>query len=276
MNTATLLDHVGICATDPRPVWAAYEALGFTLSPFAQQSGGSPPALLGTGNRCAMLRRGYVELLGIVDPTLFDNGLSRFLDRYQGQHIVAFAMADAEANLARLRAAGLDIPGIAWLERPVEAPDGPRARFARLPFPDAPEGRLQLIQHLTPELLWQERWLTHANHAVALEESLLIAASPAESAARLSRLCGLPLLPDPAGGFALPLPQGGRVRILPPEALEAVLPGVVAPGLPFLAGVTLRTDDGNAAASALPVRPVPGGLMVEPQLAGGTALVFAA
>ena len=42
-------------------------------------------------------------------------------------------MLDEEANLARLRAAGLDIPGIAYLERPVEA-GGPIARFARLPL----------------------------------------------------------------------------------------------------------------------------------------------
>ncbi|EFH09479.1 hypothetical protein HMPREF0731_4315, partial [Pseudoroseomonas cervicalis ATCC 49957] len=83
---------------------------------------------------------------------------------------------------------------------------------------------------------------------------------------------------DPAGGYALRLPQGG-VRILPPEALAAVLPGVEAPTLPFLAGYVIRTDDGNAAIRARlgeALRPVPGGLMVPPALAGGAALVFAA
>ncbi|WP_431282868.1 VOC family protein [Humitalea sp. 24SJ18S-53] len=277
MTTATLLDHIGICTRDPEALWATYTALGFTLSPVARQSGGKPPVMLGTGNRCAMLRRGYVELLGIIDPELPDNGLGRFLDRYTGQHIIAFAMEDAEANLERLRAAGLEIPGIAWLERPVDAPDGPRARFARLPFPDAPEGRLQLIRHLTPELVWQPRWMDHANHAVALEATILVSDRPAESAARLSRLCGLPLEPDPAGGFALALPDGGRVRMLTPDALPAVLPGVAAPTLPFLAGYVLRTDDGNAAVRSLglPVVPVPGGLMVPPAHAGGSALVFA-
>ncbi len=277
MSTATLLDHIGVCTRDPEALWATYLGLGFTLSPVARQSGGQPPVPLATGNRCAMLRRGYVELLGIIDPALPDNGLGRFLDRYTGQHIIAFAMQDAEANLERLRRAGLDIPGIAWLERPVDAPDGPRARFARLPFPDAPEGRLQLIQHLTPDLIWQPRWLDHANHAVALEATILVAERPAESAARLSRLCGLPLEPDPAGGFALPLPDGGRVRILAPDALADVLPGVVPPTWPFLAGFVLATDDGNAAVQrlGLPVVPVPLGLMVPPGQAGGTALVFA-
>ena len=33
----------------------------------------------GTGNRCAMLRDGYIELLGIFDPALPANGLDGFL-----------------------------------------------------------------------------------------------------------------------------------------------------------------------------------------------------
>lgn len=279
---ARSLDHVGICARDAPPLWAAYERLGFQLTPIAQQSGrrapGAPVELLATGNRCAMLREGYVELLAILEPARFDNGLGRLLARYTGMHIVAFGIDDAETELARLKRAGIDLPGVAHLERPVDKPDGPRARFSRLPLPDAPEGRLQLIQHHTPELMWQERWLDHPNRAVALDSVILAVQRPAETAAGLSRLTGRPLEPDPAGGYRLPLPQG-RVRILPPEALAAVLPGVVAPTLPYLAGFVLRTDDGNATArrlwSGLPLRPVPGGIMVPPELAGGAALVLA-
>ncbi|MBR0644775.1 VOC family protein [Plastoroseomonas hellenica] len=291
---ATGLDHVGLCVTDPRPIWEAYEGLGFTLSPEARQSGrrtpDSPVEPYGTGNRCALFREGYVEILGILDPGLFDNGVKRFVARYEGAHIIALAVADEQAALARLRRAGIDIPGVSHLERPVDAPDGPRARFARLPVPEAPEGRLQLIRHLTPELVWQDRWLEHANRAVALDSVTLVAAEPAESAARLSRLAGVALEPDPAGGFVLPLPGdpaapvGGpkrptRIRILPPDALGAVFPGVAVPALPFIAGFVIRTDDGNAAARRLlghlPLRAAPEGLMVPPELAGGAALVFA-
>lgn len=278
---AATLDHIGVCTADGPALWAAYERLGFQLTPLARQSGrrapGAPLEPLATGNRCAMLRQGYLEFLAILDPALFDNGLQGFLDRYVGMHIIAFGIADAELELQRLNRAGLAIPGIAHLERPVDDPDGPRARFARLPLPDAPEGRLQLIQHLTPELLWQGRWLDHPNHAVALEAAILVVEAPATTAAALSRLTGQALEPDPAGGYALPLPQG-RLRILPPGALAGVLPGVVAPALPFLAGFVIRTDDGNAAARALLaelLQPVPGGLMVPPALAGGAALVFA-
>ncbi|MBO1080194.1 VOC family protein [Roseomonas haemaphysalidis] len=282
--SGAVLDHVGVCSSRPEALWAAYERLGFLLTPVARQSGprapGLPPERLGTGNRCAMLRQGYLELLGLIEPALFDNGLSALLARYEGLHILAFGVADAEAELPRLRRAGMDIPGVAPLQRPLDdaAPDGPLARFSRLPVPAAPEGRLQLIQHHTPELLWQERWLTHPNRAVALEQAILAVPAPAETAARLSRLTGGVLQPDPAGGFALPLGTGS-LRILPPEALDAVLPGVVPPALPFIAGFVVRTDDGNRAAAhrlaGMATGKAPGGgILVPPALAGGAALVF--
>ena len=50
------------------------------------------------------------------------------------------------------------------------------------------------------------RWMGHRNGAVALESVILASDTPAETAARLSRLAGLPLEPDPAGGFRLALP----------------------------------------------------------------------
>jgi hypothetical protein len=292
VSTALALDHVGLCARDPAPLWAAWEALGFALSPIARQSGRRTPAspleLFGTANRCAFLKHGYVELLGIEDASLFANGLDRFLARYSGLHILALGIGETDENLARLRRGGLDIPGVAWLQRPVE-PGGPIARFARLPFPDAPEGRVQLVQHLTPELVWDARWMGHRNGAVALEAAILVAANPAETTARLATLAGLPAEPDPLAGFRLRLPGAAgaagphspkletTIRILPPEALPRALPGVAAPALPFMAGMVIRTEDATAKLRALigPIlREVPGGVMVPPEQAGGAAVVF--
>ena len=294
MSTALALDHLGLCARDPAPLWAVWEGLGFALSPVAQQSGrrtpDGPVEPFGSANRCAFLRHGYVELLGILDPALFANGVDRFVARHDGAHILALAIGDAEGNLARLRRGGLDIPGIAWLQRPVEA-GGPIARFARLPFPDAPEGRVQLVQHLTPELVWDPRWMGHRNGADALETAILAVANPAETAARLARLAGVAAEPDPLAGFRLRLPGAPgaagpdsprmetRIRILPPEALPRALPGVSAPCLPFMAGMVIRTTDKAASARALlrhlPLREAPDGMMVPPEQAGGCAVVFA-
>ncbi|MDA8049524.1 MAG: VOC family protein [Rhodospirillales bacterium] len=285
MNTAQALDHVGIAGADLGRLSAAYERLGFALTPIARHSGRrtleGPTVPFGTGNRCAMLRQGYLELIAIVDPDTFTNSLEFSLARYAGLHILALGIDDEASNLARMRAAGVAIPGIAYLERPVDDadPKGPKARFARLLLPDAPEGRIFLIRHLTPEAIWQERFLSHPNHALGLAEVFLASAAPAETAARFSVLSGLAVTHDPASGFVLALPRG-YVRILSPEALPAALPGVQIPALPFIAGITITTDDGNAAIRALLAeravahRTVLGGILVDAGAAGGAALLF--
>ncbi|MSO90984.1 MAG: VOC family protein [Acetobacteraceae bacterium] len=287
LDHALGLDHVGIAGADLSALAATYEKLGFQLTPLARHAGkrtqDGPVVPFGTGNRCIMLRQGYLELIAIVDPGAFSNTLDRFLARYAGIHIIALNVADADSNLARLRRAGFDVPGIAYLERPVDDadPTGPRAKFARLPLPDAPEGRIQLIQHLTPEAIWQERFLSHPNSAVALEDVVLVVADSAEAAARFSRLAGQPVVPDPMGGFSLDLPHG-RVRLVAENVLEKIFPGVVAPVLPYVAGVSLRTFDQNAAivriaaAHSIATHPVSGGLLIPPAAAGGAALRFLA
>lgn len=285
MNTALALDHVGIAGPDLEALSKAYARLGFALTPVARHSGrkteDGPIVPFGTANRCAMLREGYLELIAVVDRESFTNSLEFSLSRYTGLHIVALGIDDEDANLARMRAAGVQIPSIAYLERPVDDanPAGPTARFARLVLPDTPEGRIFLIRHLTPQAIWQERFLSHPNHAVGLAEVILVSAAPAESASRFSVLSGRPVVPDPSGGFALVLPRG-QVRILPPETLPAVFPGMSPPALPFIAGVTILTDDANAAIrrllgeSEIAHQELPGGIFVEPAEAGGAALLF--
>ncbi len=271
MSQALALDHVGVVGRDVAVLAAEFERVGFDLTPLARHAGGR------TGNRNVMLRRGYIELLSVVDGG-HSATLDAFLARYAGIHILSLAITDETAVLARLRRAGFEQAAVSHTDRAVDDADpaGARARFALIATPDAPEARIHLIRHLTPEALWQERFLHHPNHAVALEEVVLVAAEPAVTAARLSRLAGRPLAPDPVGGYALHLPHG-RVRALPVEALAAVFPGVAVPTSPWIAGVTLATDDANAALRrvlqdrAIPFRAVGHALSVQ---AGGATLRF--
>ena len=285
MNTALSLDHVGIAGSDLDQLATTYERLGFALTPIARHSGRRTPdgpiVPFGTGNRCAILRDGYIELIAVIDAENLANSPEFSLARYAGLQLLALGIDDEDANLARMRAGGVNILGAAYLERPVDDADpaGPKARFARLPLPDAPEGRIFLIRHLTPEAIWQERFLSHPNHAQALVEVIVASSAPAESAARFSLLSGRPVAPDPAGGFTLALPRG-RVRILPPEALGAVLPDIAAPSLPFIAGIVVTTDDANTALrqvldeNKVAHRELPQGILVVPTQAGGAALLF--
>jgi 4-hydroxyphenylpyruvate dioxygenase-like putative hemolysin len=264
VSIADALDHVAVVTGDIAAASAGWERLGFSLTDLARHDGA------GTGNRCAMLRHGYIELIATINLARPSATLARFLARHPGIHIVTFSVAEEVAALSRLRRAGFTVEPIAS-ER---GTDGQPARFIRLPLTDA-DPRLQLLRHLTPELVWQEQFLTHPNHAVALDAVVIATAEPAVLAARLSRVAGVAVQPDPAGGYALTLAQG-RVRVLPPAAVQSVFPGVEIPEPPCVAGIVLSTDDANTAVSALPAsvaRPVPAGVLAE---CGGVAVLFAA
>lgn len=246
---ATALDHVGVAVPDLGAAAAEWAAIGFTVQPLAAHRDRGVPT--GTGNRNIMLREGYVELLATIDPARPSGTLARFLAHHTGIHVLTLATGDADAASVRL---GVAASRSSRAADPL-APDGPQASFIRIPLTDA-DPRLQLLQHLTPELVWQERFLDHANRATALREVIVAAEAPAPFVARLSRAAGRAVVPDPLGGYALrlgaPGQGGGQVRVLAPEAAAGLLPGVAMPGPVCIAGLSLATADGARAASALP------------------------
>ena len=275
---ATGLDHVGVAVRDLDAAAAEWAALGFAVQPLAlHMADGTPTGTptgthgqsvptgtsgqsvptgnhgqsvpTGTGNRNIMLRAGYIELLATIDPARPSATIARFLAHHQGIHVLTLAIDDECAALARLGRAGF-AAAIARSSRPADPklPEGPQAAFVRIALAEA-DPRLQLLRHVTPELVWQEGFLSHPNRACALREVIVAADPPAPFAARLARAAGLPVVPDPAGGLVLKLP-GGAVRVLPPDVAARLLPGAAIPTLPVILGVAVQTDDGNAAIAA--------------------------
>lgn len=232
------LDHVGIVGPDLAALAASFTALGFTVTPRADHEGGR------TGNHCVMLLGSYLELISTL-PGGTSATLARFLAGYAGIHIMALRIDDETACLARLERAGF--PGL----RPTETGrkldgtqrDSPMVGFVLVTPPDPPEGRVHLIRHRTPDVLWQPETMVHANHAVRLAEIEMVVAEPAVTASWFSRVAGRPVVPDPACGFALALPEG-RLRIRAPSGGERIPP-------PWIQGLTLLTDDGNAGISRI-------------------------
>jgi catechol 2,3-dioxygenase-like lactoylglutathione lyase family enzyme len=269
------LDHVGVVTRDLAALAEQYERLGFTLTPISLQADGR------IGNRCAMLRQSYVELLAVVDANAGSATLERFLARYAGIHILAFAFEDEAAELARLRRICIATPSVTRFDRPIDDADpaGPRVRFALIQLPDQPEGRINLVHHLTPDTLWQERFLHHPNNAVSLAEVAIVVSEPADAAARFSRLVGCPVVPDPAGRFALALARGS-VRLLPDTAQQSVSSNGAITALPHIIGLTVHTADGNSAIGRLLAhrgiahRRAEDALLVDADAAGGVALRF--
>lgn len=272
------LDHVGAMVRDLDAGAEQWWRLGFRLAPRSPQKGatrpGGPMEPWATANHCAVMRRGYLELIGIVDATRF-NPWKTCMDRFEGIHIAAFRCDDADAAYAELsrRAEGFDAP----VDRRREAPFGEDVRtmkfrniFSRDEF--YPEGRLIVIEHQTPEILWQDDLITHPNGAIGLEAMYLVAGDDGATSARMQAVAGIA-----ANDGRIDLPGGGIIEILDPKQFGARFPGVTSPRLPWIAGCVVSVEDLTAtrrllAENSVPLTESDGRVWIAPEFANGGVL----
>lgn len=249
-ETGTLtLDHIAHFVPDIDAASLALERLGFTLTPFSLQQHrvepGAPLVPAGSGNRCVMLRQGYLEFLTPTSDTPVAQRMRAAMQRYVGQHLICFGTSESDRLHRHLADAGFDpLPPVS-LQRQIgtEAGEG-TARFTvlRVPPEAMPEGRVQIVEHHTPELLWQKRWVDHPNGVAGLASSIVCVENPDEVAGRFARFAqgdvrwkGRTAIIETAAR--------GSVVILDPRSLKDHL-GVTPPAaLPWIAGVALRTVD---------------------------------
>ena len=193
------LDHVGWFVPDMDAAAAQFETLGFPLTPFTvhmneQPDGSRVPS--GTANRCAMIRRGYLEVLTRVPD--IESAITQQMDaglaRYTGLHLIAFTVSDTDATTARLREQGFSPDPPVALRRPMPLDDGGEGTAAfsviRLPNDAMSEGRVQVLSQDTPDVVWQPSVTADANGASMLSGILICAEDPAEAAGRYERFTG--------------------------------------------------------------------------------------
>ncbi|MBM3572198.1 MAG: VOC family protein [Alphaproteobacteria bacterium] len=240
------LDHVGIAVGDLDATATAYRRLGFTLSErswhMALAVTDGAPMPRGTGKHCIMLTRGYVELIGITDPS-YQGRLRQHLKRYQGLHITAFGCPDAGDAVARLGQRGFSIAEPRRLTRPIVEKGKPAvAEFSIIDLPDgAVETYAIAIEHHTRDVLWQPHLMSHANGARTLVGLTLCVADPADAAHRLAALLAAPCRRR-RDGYTVEL-AFGTVDVIDGDVLARRYPGTVPPSLPFVAGVTVTVHD---------------------------------
>ena len=224
----------------------AFGRLGFPLTPFIvhrneDATGERVPT--GTANRCAMLGRGYLEILTDVDG--LDTPLSRAhraaIARHEGLHLIAFAVDDTEAEARRLGAAGFRPGPVANLRRPMPLDGGGEGEAAfsvlRVPPGTMAEGRMQILRHETPDLVWQPSAIARENAISGLSGVVVCTADPAEAAARHARFTGRGATD---GRIAL---DRGRLDFVDPGGLARILPAARPPSLPFIAAAILESAD---------------------------------
>ncbi len=239
------LDHVAHFVEDLGAAAKLLESLGFVVTPESAHRDQDGPA--GTSNRCVMFEEGYVEILA---PTLDTPNARRVradMARYAGVHLACLGTPSAEFEHARLADHGFEPLPLVRLERELDVNGETRkVRFnvVYAPPEKMPEGRVQYVEQLTPENLWQARYLAHANGAVGLEAALVVAENPVAAAARWARFSGL--LPHPDGKLVRLETARGRVLIGSRADFLELLEDV--PPAPALAGYGLRCRDPEALA----------------------------
>jgi hypothetical protein len=256
------LDHVAHFVVDPESARRALARAGFAPTPISIQvnpdPAGGPPRPTGTGNLTCMLDRGYLETLFKTADTPLSREFDAAFARYRGVHLAAFAVADAPATHARLAQSGFRMRPLVAMQRPVETAAGEDvAAFTvvRVTPAEMPEGRIQVLAHLTERTVWQPRWLTHPNGAVGLLDIVIAQADVEEAAGRFRRFL------DRDGhlnqfGAAFHLDRG-RVQLVAAASLARLFPGLAIPDLPFMAAYGIAVTSLDRAMDCLQAGHIP-------------------
>jgi hypothetical protein len=277
------LDHTAFFVREMDPAAAALQACGFRLTPFTIQTNreGGATVPSGTGNRCAMLRDGYIELLTATSDTPLAAQLRERIADHYGIHLAAFSTADAAAEHRRLADCGFPTLPLVDMRRPVKVPGGgddfARFSIARVAHGTMPEGRAQFLTHRTEPLVWLPDMLDHPNGAEALDGLWIAADDPAEPAERYARFTGCPAHSE--GGVTTIALDRGALNIAAPDYLKQKLGIVPAGRLPCLVAASIAVRslgrlDACLGGSGLAHRRIATGIAVTLPPALGDTLLF--
>jgi hypothetical protein len=278
------LDHVGIIARNLDAISGYWERLGFLLTPQSQQMGMAPgkqePEPWATANRCIMLKHGYIELVGITQPVRY-NPWMHFIERFEGMHILAMRCENGNAFYEELcnRVPNGFTPPIQRMRRISMNGSARELRFRNIFSHDDnyPEGRFIVIEHQTPDLLWQQKYMTHANGAVALTEAVVAAREISETGERLSRLTGVTPSSAEDGALTFELESGGLVIVQNHDKLDERY-GRLEIEPPAFFAITIAFKDRDSAITLMEKngvaihRPRQGRPWVRANVAGGVVL----
>ena len=276
----TGLDHLIIGVADLEAARGQWARLGFNSTPRGRHVGWA------TANYCIMFANDYVELLGIVDPKGFTNGLDRLLeDQGEGLLGVVLHTSDAEATAAAWQAAGLASAEAGSLMRLLESETPPvELRFANVMLEAGERAGLNLFActHLTPAPMRRPAWLRHPNGAQRIAGLTVIADDVEPMAAFAEKIVGSAAVTRTDRVRAI---QTGSapVMLATPDDAALLHPGFDLPETapePILAVMEIAVGDTAVTARFLTQQNVPheresdGAVLVAPEHANGVRLAF--
>lgn len=281
MTALAGIDHALVGAVDLEEARRLWTRLGFTLSPRGRHKG------WGTGNYCAMFGADYVELLGVIDPAGFDNGLREMLDR-QGPGLLGFAIAARDADLAASFLAKGGIPHERKaLSRFIELPEGTAEPSFALAMPQTPyPGGMKpfVCVHESRKTVWRPEWTRHPNTASRIASLTFVADDPLALREPFEAILGFGAATATDDTLAVRWGSGAPVLIVKPDDFALTHP-CVGPDEPVrrgFAGMTIAVADLDRCRAALKAggfayeKDLAGAAHIAPEDAGGLALSFEA
>ena len=219
------IDHVVLATRDLEATRAAWQGLGFTLTPRAQHP-------FGTDNALIQLHGNFVELLTVARdeqipphaPGRFSFGAFNrdFLAGREGFSMLVFDSADAEADRRAFAAAGLRGFERFDFSRQAKLPDGASATVAfSLAFatdPRMPETAFFACQQHAPHYFWKPDYQRHANGAWRIAEVVMAAENPGDLADFFEKLQGRSTVTRDGAGLRVATTRGA-IAIETPAAL---------------------------------------------------------
>jgi hypothetical protein len=234
------LDHISHFVPDLDKAAALLGRLGFVVTPVSVQRTQDGPA--GTSNRCVMLAEGYLEFLTPTMDTPNAARMRKSMRRYRGVHLVCLGTPTADEEHFRLAQHGFAPQPIVRLSRKVEGGATVKFNVVRAAPGKMPEGRIQYVEQLTPQVIWRAEHLKHRNGIIGLAAAYVVAADPVRAAARWARFMGG--LPRREGGLVSLESDRGKVLIGTRAQMKALLGA--APSSPGIAGYALACRNPRA------------------------------
>ena len=275
------INHLVLAGRDLDTLRAAYQTLGFTLTPRGQHP-------FGTGNSVIQLHDSYLELLSITVPRdvpehrtgqfSFAAFNRDYLARHEGFSMLAFDTPDARADVVSWRAAGLQTYEPFDFSRLATMPNGDNVRvgfsLAFVTHPAAPWLGLFACQHHLPEYYAQPRYQSHSNAAWTVRDVWIVGGVAQDLADFMCTITGADSVTE---GTDLTVLQSrtGAIVLARPQAFETAfsVPPPHPEDGPHLAGFTVGCRTlGQVAALGLPM--VGDRYVVQPSNDFSTAIGF--
>lgn len=260
------IDHLVLCVNDLKKARAAYETLGFTMTPQAQHP-------FGTGNTIVQLDGCFLEVLGVTRPeditepsgdTFSFAAFNRdFLTSREGMSMLVLDSTDAAADRAAFLDSGLHVYAPFDFQRQAKMPSGDEVTVGfSLTFvgdPSLSEMGFFTCRQWRPDLFWKPEYQRHANGAKSIAEVFVIAPDPDAATAFLSAFANAPILRT-APGICAVTSTRGTLFVFTPEAFAARFPGAVSPArssAAYFAGFALSVAEPQATRSLWADRGIP-------------------